>query len=95
MGRNAFAAGDSGFAGGSLGIGASNVVNEDEQAETAEGMMTPLGRSVLEPGKSNADEALPGARGAALARRALVGVEGARSSAGLYASSVEMVTTLK
>jgi len=49
MGRDAFPAGDSGFAGGSLGMGAVNVVNEDEAAATGDGTMTPLGRDLVKP----------------------------------------------
>eukprot|EP00577_Skeletonema_sp_RCC1716_P004103 CAMPEP_0113381280 /NCGR_PEP_ID=MMETSP0013_2-20120614/5211_1 /TAXON_ID=2843 ORGANISM="Skeletonema costatum, Strain 1716" /NCGR_SAMPLE_ID=MMETSP0013_2 /ASSEMBLY_ACC=CAM_ASM_000158 /LENGTH=1269 /DNA_ID=CAMNT_0000263683 /DNA_START=8 /DNA_END=3817 /DNA_ORIENTATION=- /assembly_acc=CAM_ASM_000158 len=48
-GRDAYTAGDSGFAGGSLGIGAPNVVNEVEAAASGEGTMTPMGRNVASP----------------------------------------------
>eukprot|EP00581_Thalassiosira_minuscula_P010704 CAMPEP_0183728300 /NCGR_PEP_ID=MMETSP0737-20130205/27687_1 /TAXON_ID=385413 /ORGANISM="Thalassiosira miniscula, Strain CCMP1093" /LENGTH=110 /DNA_ID=CAMNT_0025960199 /DNA_START=68 /DNA_END=397 /DNA_ORIENTATION=+ len=37
IGRDAYAAGSSGFAGGSLGMGATNVVNEDEAAASGDG----------------------------------------------------------
>lgn len=49
MGRDAYSAGGSGFAGGSLGIGAPNVVNEAESAASGEGTVTPLGRDMASP----------------------------------------------
>ena len=49
MGRDAYSGGESGFAGGSLGIGASNVVNEVEAAASGDGTVTPMGRDVASP----------------------------------------------
>ena len=51
MGRDAFSAGDSGFAGGSLGMGATNVVNEEEAIYSGEGTVTPMGGNVMDPGR--------------------------------------------
>ncbi|KAL7493464.1 hypothetical protein ACHAWT_002460 [Skeletonema menzelii] len=48
-GQDAYTAGGSGFAGGSLGIGAPNVVNEVEAAASGEGTMTPLGKDMASP----------------------------------------------
>ena len=87
MGRDAFRAGDSGFAGGSLGMGAANVVNEDEAAASGEGTTTPLGRDVLEPGSASL---LPGEMRGDTSRRTLMGIHDSRDH--WYASSVEMVT---
>ena len=78
MGRDAYNVGGSGFAGGSLGIGAPNVVNEAESAASGEGTVTPLGRDMVRPGEGVADQTLMGVHD---------------SHASLYVSSVEMVTS--
>lgn len=54
MGQNAYNVGGSGFAGGSLGIGAPNVVNEAETAASGDG------RDMLEPGEGVPDHTLMG-----------------------------------
>jgi len=96
MGQHAFTAGESGFAGGSLGMGASNVVNEDEAAATGEGTMTPLGKDLIQPGgdsPGSVEKLLPGEKNGVAGNddRVLMGVHDGRSD-GWYASSVEMVT---
>lgn len=85
VGREAYDAGDSGFAGGSLGIGANNVVDEDEAAVTGSGMVTPMGRDLVQPGDSSAEEQ------DVAVRNALMGMHDSRAP--WYASSVEMVTS--
>ena len=94
MGRQSYDAGGSGFAGGSLGMGAVNVVNEDEAAVTGDGTVTPFGHDLIEPGYSASGEEVASPTGdvkkAARGESQMVGVSDTRSD--WYASSVEMVT---
>jgi len=97
MGRDAFSAGDSGFAGGSLGMGATNVVNENEAVYSGDGTVTPMGGNVMDQSRegraaSGSGEEVPlaGDEAGDLTKRAMVGIRDSRSH--LYASSVEMVT---
>src|SRR5210317_1165104 len=78
MGQNAYNVGGSGFAGGSLGIGSPNVINQAETAASGEGTVTPLGRDMVEPGEGAPDHTLMGVHD---------------SHASSYVSSVEMVTS--
>ena len=90
MGRESYQGGGSGFAGGSLGLGAANVVNEDEAAVLAETVIADSfdadeEAEVVRLKKGGEDE-----RGEDLNKKALMGICDSRSH--WYASSVEMVT---